>query len=58
MNHDYAHCSDFSDDCPKKCFRAKLARDLRNNPSAPIWISWVSFWGTEECRKNRGKNRE
>ena len=29
MNHDYAHCADFKDDCPKKCFRAKLVRDLQ-----------------------------
>lgn len=24
MNHDYAHCLDFCDDCPEECFRAKL----------------------------------
>lgn len=50
MNHDYAHCLDFCDDCPKACFRAKLSRDLEN---IPIWypVSWMHFKGTEECNK-------
>ena len=29
MNHDYAHCSDFTERCPKDCFRAQLERDLK-----------------------------
>ena len=53
MNHDYAHCSDYTPDCPKDCFRAQLARDLKN---IPIWyrvyrVSWMHFKGTEECKK-------
>lgn len=37
MNHDYCHCLDFTEDCPKTCFRAKLERDLRKN--------WFEFIG-------------
>ena len=50
MNHDYAHCADFKDECPKDCFRAQLVRDLEN---IPIWyrVSWMHFKGTEECKK-------
>ena len=50
MNHDYEHCLDFCDDCPKACFRAQLSRDLEN---VPIWypVSWMHFKGTEECKK-------
>ena len=50
MNHDYAHCADFNDDCPEACFRAQLSRDLEN---VPIWhpVTWMHFNGTEECKK-------
>lgn len=56
MNHDYAHCMDYSPDCPKDCFRAKLARDLVEHP---IWwrgLSYTHFKGTEECKKKEDKN--
>lgn len=32
MNHDYTHCADYSSSCPKKCFRAELAEDLKRIP--------------------------
>lgn len=53
MNHDYAHCSDFTEKCPKECFRAMLARDLKNNFPAYIGMtfSYMMFKGTEECPK-------
>ena len=52
MNHDYAHCSDFSKDCPSKCFRAELVRDLhRRNDLWAKPVSWMHFKGTEECKK-------
>ena len=52
MNHDYAHCLDFKEDCTKNCFRAQLVRDLHNNPSvAGIWLSWMNFRGTAECMR-------
>lgn len=55
MNHDYAHCSDFTIDCPKRCFRAQLVWDLDNNPNvAPNqWIAWMHFMGTGECEKKK-----
>jgi hypothetical protein len=49
MNHDYAHCIDCTDDCPKDCFRAQLVRDLDKVPISRV--SWMSFKGTEECKK-------
>ena len=52
MNHDYAHCLDFTKDCPTECFRARLTRDLRNRTDLP-WkpYSWMHFKDTEECKK-------
>lgn len=53
MNHDYAHCMDFKLDCPKECFRAKLVRDLRRDPTvAPMgMVSWMSFKSLSECKR-------
>lgn len=53
MNHDYAHCADFKDDCPKECFRAQLARDLENIPKWR-WVSWMHFKDTDECKRGSG----
>ena len=52
MNHDYAHCLDFCDDCPKECFRARLTMDLKNitNPPRQPYL-WMHLKGTEECKK-------
>ena len=49
MNHDYAHCMDYTEDCPKECFRGQLVRDLDGVPISRV--QWVSFKGTEECKK-------
>lgn len=52
MNHDYAHCLDYSKDCPSKCFRAELVRDLHRRND--LWlkpVSWMHFKGTEECKR-------
>ena len=55
MNHDYAHCADFKDDCPKECFRAELVRDLYKQaqyfPIDDIPISWMHLKGTDECQR-------
>lgn len=52
MNHDYAHCLDWSPDCPKDCFRAQLTKDLMQRADlAGIPLTWMSFKGTKECRK-------
>lgn len=48
MNHDYAHCIDYKDDCPKECFRAELVRDLKEQKIR--YASWMSFKGTDECK--------
>lgn len=50
MSHDYAHCADFTSDCPQTCFRAQLVRDLNMRTDlAGILISWMHFKGTDEC---------
>lgn len=53
MNHDYAHCLDYEDDCPKNCFRGELVRDLirLGNVSRTV-VSWMHLEGTEECKKS------
>ncbi len=52
MNHDYAHCADYTDRCPKKCFRGALVRDLQRRPY-PLRVSWMHLEETEECMKER-----
>lgn len=54
MNHDYAHCADYNEDCPKTCFRGLLVRDLPNVPDY-LPITWVHFDGTQYCKKRYGK---
>lgn len=51
LNHDYAHCLDFTVFCPKDCFRAKLVRDLYGNPQMKgVNVSWASFIDAPECK--------
>ena len=59
MNHDYAHCMDYRDDCPMECFRARLTRDL-NNRTDLQWKphSWMHFEGTDECKREEGRNEQ
>lgn len=54
MNHDYAHCEDFTGKCPKECFRAKLCRDLKNS-NEKIMVTYCSFINTDECPKKKNK---
>ena len=56
MNHDYAHCLNFRDDCPKECFRAQLSRDLRKYPYPGFFIIWANLKGTEECMRKGDKD--
>ena len=53
MNHDYAHCADFTEKCPRDCFRAQLERDLKKNRPAYIGMtfSYAMLKGTAECPK-------
>lgn len=55
MNHDYAHCLDWSKGCPKECFRAQLTADLAN-PATQIRLlgiplTWLHFKGTIHCMR-------
>ena len=50
MQHDYAHCLDFTETCPKECFRAQLVRDIQNNPAIQGRpLSWMHFKESKEC---------
>lgn len=50
MLHDYAHCCDYTADCPKDCFRAQLVRDLHKDPRMKnVPVSWQSFIGSTNC---------
>lgn len=55
MNHDYAHCINYKDDCPMSCFRAQLVADLSKNYPT-LAVSWMDFEESEECPK--GKTEE
>lgn len=57
MNHDYAHCADYKEDCPEKCFRGQLVKDLRQNHIG-LPVSFMHFEGTEECEKVRNDNKD
>ncbi len=50
MNHDAAHCSDFTEDCPVECYRAVLCRDVKESKLYNIPLAWASLKGTRECR--------
>lgn len=53
MNHDATHCLDYTENCPKKCYRAQLTADLQERWVEFIKtpVSWSRFAGTEECKK-------
>lgn len=57
MNHDYAHCANFTNKCPQSCFRAQLERDLRQRWAELIGcpISYVDMRGTKNCPITRKK---
>lgn len=55
MNHDYGHCLDCTDDCPKDCWRAELTRELKNDPEMiGIPVTWSHFRDTNECPVRKG----
>jgi len=58
MDHDYAHCGDFTEECPKECFRAQLVRDLKNMPYG-YCVTWMDLKGTEpECPYKKEEKEE
>ena len=55
MNHDYAHCMDYRDDCPMECFRARLTKEALDKHYT---MGFMHFEGTDECkRKKRQSDR-
>lgn len=51
MNHDYTHCLDYNETCPKTCFRAELAEDIekRKDEFVGIPLSYSHLKGTFLC---------
>ena len=54
MNHDYAHCMDYRDDCPMECFRARLTKDALDKHYTIV--SFMHFEGTDECKREESKH--
>lgn len=55
MNHDYAHCMDYRDDCPMECFRARLTKDALDKYYT---MSLMHFENTDECKREDGRNEQ
>ena len=56
MNHDNCHCLDYDEKtCPKKCYRAKLTKDLKDS-GYPWPVSFAHFKGTIYCMLEGEKN--
>ena len=53
MNHDYAHCMDYSPDCPMECFRARLTKEALDKYYTIV--SFMHFENTEECKREESK---
>lgn len=57
MNHDYAHCMDYRDDCPMECFRARLTKDLEDRIDlGGLPLTWMHFKGTDECKRKESQH--
>lgn len=60
MNHDYAHCMDYRDDCPMECFRARLMKEALDKHYTIV--SFMYFENTDECKRegdqDNGSNNE
>lgn len=54
MNHDYAHCMDYRDDCPMECFRARLTKEALDK--CYTIVSFMHFEGTEECKREESND--
>ena len=57
MNHDYTHCFDYDETCPKTCFRAELTEEFekRREEFVGIPLSFSHLKGTDECERKRGE---
>lgn len=54
MNHDATHCADYTQACPRSCYRSQLAEDLRERIYT-LPICWAHLKGTEYCPKEAEK---
>lgn len=54
MNHDYAHCMDYRDDCPMECFRARLTKEALDKHYTIV--SFMHFENTDECKREESKH--
>lgn len=53
MNHDYAHCMDYRDDCPMECFRARLTKEAFDKK---LTVSFMHLEGTDECKRKESQD--
>lgn len=55
MNHDMAHCMNYNQSCPNRCYRATLTKDLENRRAElrNIATAWANFRDTDECPKDK-----
>ena len=51
MNHDITHCADYTESCPKDCFRAQ--RTEKALEKHWTMIRWAHFKGSEPPSKCR-----
>jgi len=59
MNHDFTHCAEYSNACPKSCFRGQLTEDLKNRPDLfGLTFSYAYFRGTDECPLTEKENKK
>ena len=56
MNHDYAHCMDYRDDCPMECFRARLTKEALDKHYTIV--GFMHFEKTDECKREEGRNEQ
>lgn len=54
MNHDYAHCMDYRDDCPMECFRTRLTKEALDKHYTIV--SFMHFENTDECKREESKD--
>ena len=50
MNHDATHCFNYSEECPKTCYRAQLTEEL-NRIDYDLPVSFAMFKHTDHCPK-------
>ena len=50
MNHDYCHCLDYDETCPKQCFRSQLMEDLKGRKDLNgVPLTYSHLKGTSSC---------